>query len=200
MHRHCCWYQHMWLREKWQQSWQTSDKGFTDQKAGQIMLSTCSKTKKANFFGNTFTSDGHKPENEKVQAINEIAQPMTMKDLQCFLGMVSYLNKYSPWLAELGDSLRELTKKKLLFICGLEHTEAFDVVIKKLQMHPYSNIMTQQVPHHANWCKLERVWCCTLQVDHTVYFASRSYSNIKWHMWWLSLNHLYLLWTWRSSI
>ena len=40
-------------------------------------------------------SDGHKPENEKVQAINKMPQPKNVKDLQCFLGMVNYLNKFS---------------------------------------------------------------------------------------------------------
>ena len=30
------------------------------------------KTKQACYFGTSFTTDGHKPENEKVQAINKI--------------------------------------------------------------------------------------------------------------------------------
>ena len=40
--------------------------------------------------------------------------------------MVNYLNKYSLRLAELGDSLHELTKKNAHFLLGAEHTEAFD--------------------------------------------------------------------------
>ena len=56
------------------------------------------KTKHASFLGITFTSDGHKPENEQIQAINGRPQPTDVKDLQVFLGMVNNLNKYSPRL------------------------------------------------------------------------------------------------------
>ena len=63
------------------------------------------KNKQASFFHTTFTSDGHKPRDYKVQAINKISQPADRRDIQCFLGMVNYLNKYSPLrFPELGGT------------------------------------------------------------------------------------------------
>ena len=50
--------------------------------------------------------------------------------------MDSYLNKYSPTFAELGESLKELTKKNLPFIWGPEHTEAFDAIKKEITSAP----------------------------------------------------------------
>ena len=43
------------------------------------------KIKHVSFFGTTFTFDGHKPGNEKVQAINKMPQVTNVKGLQCFL-------------------------------------------------------------------------------------------------------------------
>ena len=48
------------------------------------------KSKHDTFFGTTFTSDGHKPESEKLQAINKITQQTHVKDLQHTLGVVNY--------------------------------------------------------------------------------------------------------------
>ena len=65
---------------------------------------------KVKLFGITFTSDGNKLKNEKVHAINKMSWPTNIKNVQCNVDMVNYLNKYSPYFAELGDILHELTK------------------------------------------------------------------------------------------
>ena len=59
-----------------------------------------------------------------------------MRDPQCFLSIVNYLNKYSPGLAELGGSLRDLTKKNVLFVWGQEHAEAFESIKKETTNAP----------------------------------------------------------------
>ena len=52
------------------------------------------------FYGLQFTTDGHKPTGKKVQDVQIMPQPQDLKQLQFFLGMVNYLNRYSPRLAE----------------------------------------------------------------------------------------------------
>ena len=71
----------------------------------------CNLKFKIDLFETTFMSDGHQPENEKVQTINKMPQPTNIKNQQCFSGIVNYLIRYSLRLAELDDSLRDLTKK-----------------------------------------------------------------------------------------
>ena len=66
------------------------------------------------------------------KAINKIPQPTNVRDIWYFLGMVTYLNKYSPRLAKLVDSLRELTKKNAPFVWGPGHTEAFEAIKKEI--------------------------------------------------------------------
>ena len=52
---------------------------------------------------------------KKVQAITELKPPENLQDLQSFLGLVNYLNRFSPALADLTAPLRTLCKKDTLF-------------------------------------------------------------------------------------
>ena len=63
------------------------------------------KQKEVEFFGKTYTTQGHKPSDTKVKAITEVPKPENLKDLQTFLGMIQYLSKFSPRLAELAEPL-----------------------------------------------------------------------------------------------
>ena len=59
------------------------------------------KQQEVEFFSKTYMTQGCKPSNTKVKAITEMLKPTTMKDLQTFLGMVQYLSKFSPRIAEI---------------------------------------------------------------------------------------------------
>ena len=61
-------------------------------------------------------------------------QPTDVRDLQCFLGMINYLNKYSSQLAEFCNDLHEVAKKNSLFVWFSEHTEALEAI--KQCTHP----------------------------------------------------------------
>ena len=64
------------------------------------------KQKEVEFFNETYTTQGSKPTDAKVKAITEMPKPTTLKDLQTFLGMVQYLSKFSPRIAEVAELLR----------------------------------------------------------------------------------------------
>ena len=55
-----------------------------------------------------------------------------VKQLQSFLGMVNYLNKYSPQLAEITAPLQDLMKDNVPFIWRLEHTQTFHVAKQEI--------------------------------------------------------------------
>ena len=67
------------------------------------------------FFGGNLTPAGYRMDPKKVQAITEMKPPENLQDLQSFLGLVNYLNRFSPALAELTTPLRALCKKDTLF-------------------------------------------------------------------------------------
>ena len=77
------------------------------------------------FFGETYTTSACKPAQSKISAITEMPAPACMKQVQSFIGMVSYLSKFSVRLSELANPIRELSKDKVPFNWGLEHQEAF---------------------------------------------------------------------------
>lgn len=52
------------------------------------------------YIGHTFTSDGIKPGQRKVQAILMMPEPNSKQDLQRFIGMIQYLAKFMPNLSE----------------------------------------------------------------------------------------------------
>ena len=53
----------------------------------------------------TYTTKGHKPASEKVQAITQMPTPTNVTELQTFLGMCQYLAKYSPRIGDLSEPL-----------------------------------------------------------------------------------------------
>ena len=57
---------------------------------------------------------------------------MNLKDLQTFLGMVQYLNKFSPRIAEIAEPLQDLMKKHAPYEWGPEHNHLFDSIKKEI--------------------------------------------------------------------
>ena len=53
------------------------------------------KKMEVDFFGETYTTSGHKPAQSKVSAITEMPAPTCKKQVQSFIGMVNYLSKFS---------------------------------------------------------------------------------------------------------
>ena len=66
------------------------------------------------YIGHLITSEGLKPDPQKPQAIQFMQKPKDPAAVQRYLGFVNYLSKLLSKLFTLCESLRELTKKKLI--------------------------------------------------------------------------------------
>ncbi|XP_011858920.1 PREDICTED: uncharacterized protein K02A2.6-like [Vollenhovia emeryi] len=71
------------------------------------------KTRKINFLGHELTPGGIKPLDKYVRSITEFRTPKTVDELQSFLGLPNYINKWIPNLATLTEPLKELLRKKI---------------------------------------------------------------------------------------
>ena len=60
------------------------------------------------FFGEVILSSGVSPDPRKVQVLMAMPLPKYNKELQSFLGLVSYLSKFSPMTAEVFKPLQQL--------------------------------------------------------------------------------------------
>lgn len=87
------------------------------------------------FLGHIFTGQGLQIDNSKIQAINQVDTPPTVKQLR-FLGMTNYVSKFIPNYAETTAPLRTLLIKSNAWIWNDEQQRAFDLLKKKLTETP----------------------------------------------------------------
>ena len=77
------------------------------------------------FFGETYTTSGHKPSKDKVAAITSMPSLTNKKQVQSFIDMINYLVKFFLRLSELAELIRELSKDKVSFNWRSEHQQTF---------------------------------------------------------------------------
>ena len=49
-----------------------------------------------------------------------------LAELQSFMGMINYLNRFSPIIAQTSEPVRQLMKKEAPFMWQAEHQKAFE--------------------------------------------------------------------------
>ena len=86
------------------------------------------KKHEVTFFGENYMTQGRKPDSKKIEAIVKMKQPENKKEMQTFLGMVQYLQKFTPHLSVLAEPLQDLIKTNSPYIWGPEHTIAMNAI------------------------------------------------------------------------
>ena len=138
------------------------------------------KKMEVDFFGETYTTSGCKPAQSKVLAITEMPAPPCKEQVQSFIGMVSYLSKFSVRLSELAQPIRELSKDKVLFNWGPEHQEAFKLMNREIARAPilvYYNPKKQTVLQTD--ASIKGLGACFLQDEKLIYFASKALTEAQ---------------------
>lgn len=64
------------------------------------------KTEKLVFLGHVLSTEGINPDPEKINTIINFRPPSSKEELRSFLGMVTYVGKFIPDLADLTDQKR----------------------------------------------------------------------------------------------
>ena len=68
---------------------------------------------KITYLGHILSGDGIRADPKKISAIGDIPAACNKEELQCFLGMITYLGKFLPNLATETARLNFYWKKKL---------------------------------------------------------------------------------------
>lgn len=71
------------------------------------------KVQAVNFLGHELTPNGVRPLSKYIDSITNFRVPATIEELQSFLGLTNYLNKWIPNFATKTEPLKELLRKKL---------------------------------------------------------------------------------------
>jgi hypothetical protein len=113
--------------------------------------------------------------------------PKDLKELQSFMGMVNYLNRFSPVIAQIAEPIRNLMKRDAPFIWQTEQQRAFqqikDTISKSPLLAYYDPEKESVIQSDAS---MHGLGCVLLQDGKPVCYASRSltdtesrYSNIE---------------------
>lgn len=127
------------------------------------------------FLGHVVSSDGLKPDPNKIKSISEMPPPTDKAGVQRLLGTINYLGSYIPNLATITQPLRVLLKNDSLFSWGSEQTTAFEKVKQALISDPvlayFDSSKSVSLQVDASKSGLGAV---LLQDGHPISYASRS--------------------------
>ena len=133
------------------------------------------KREEVDFFGDTYTTNGCKPAQSKVTTIMEMPAPACKKQVQTFIGMVTYLSKFSGRLSEIAEQLRELCKDKVPFNWGPEHQEAFNLMKKEIAAAPILAYYSPRKQTILELMQVSKVW------EHACYKTKSQYTLLARH-------------------
>ena len=91
---------------------------------------------KVSFFGHTWSDKGLSLDPKKIEAVKRMEMPQDVETMRSFLGLVNYLKRYSPHLAELSIQLREIFRQKMEF----KLTKACEVAFQRTKEDIFKNV------------------------------------------------------------
>lgn len=77
------------------------------------------------YVGHRLTSEGLKPDPEKIRAIEKMAKPTFTKDMQTFMGFIQYLSKFMPNMSTVSAPLRTLLEKNIVWHWNEQQKKSF---------------------------------------------------------------------------
>lgn len=138
------------------------------------------KLSEAPFVGHIITSEGLKPAPQKIKAVREMPAPTDVSGVRRFLGMIQYLSKFLPRLADMTTPLRELTKKDVIYEWQEAQEKSFEAVKKAVSEVPvlryYDLKQTVTVQCDASQSGLGAV---LMQEGQPVCYASRALTSTE---------------------
>ena len=132
------------------------------------------------YMGHVLSTEGLKPESDKIQAVSKMPKPTCKQETLSLLGFVNYLAKFLPRLSEIAQPIRELTTKNAVFVWSRQHDEAFEQVKKLVTEHPVLRYydMNEEVTVQCDASE-KGVGATLLQNGQPVAFASRTLSQVE---------------------
>ena len=88
------------------------------------------------FFGHQWSARGLSPDPKKIAAVKQMELLQDMETMKSFLGLVNYLNRFSPCLAELSEPLRQICRQNMEF----ELTESVCVAFSRTKEEISKNV------------------------------------------------------------
>lgn len=88
------------------------------------------------FLGHRIDTQGIHPDDTKIKAIKGYVKPNNITELRRFLGMVQYLGKFIPNLADKCQPLNDLLKKDMVYEWNDQQQQSFNELKNILSTPP----------------------------------------------------------------
>ena len=132
------------------------------------------------YLGHLITSEGIKPDPEKISDILQMPNPTDKAGVQRLLGSITYLAKFIPNLSTITTPIRQLLNRRSKFEWTHEHEKAIQVIKECLTSSPvlayYEVNDPVTIMTDASGTGLG---ACILQNDRPVAYASRSLTDCE---------------------
>ena len=92
--------------------------------------------KETDYLGFVISKDGIKPDPKKVEAIRDLPEPKSVREIRGFIGMCSYYRRFVPNFSKRAKPLIDLTKKYARFKWTSECQTAFYFLKESLTVVP----------------------------------------------------------------
>ena len=127
------------------------------------------------FFGHQWSAKGLSPDPKKIAAVKRMNLPQDVEMMRSFLGLVNYLNRFSPHLAELSEPLRQICRQNMEFELTESIHVAFSLTKEEISKNvtlPYFN--PRSVTTLQTDASKKGLGAVLLQDSKPVMFASRA--------------------------
>ena len=138
------------------------------------------KKEEVSFFGHRWNSTGISPDPKKTESILKMQFPPDKETMHSFLGLVNFLNRYTPRLAELCSPLRKLILKDSHYSPGNPEHAAFDAIkeeFKKKIILPYFDRNKETILQTD--ASKKGFGAVILQEEQPIYYASRALTSAE---------------------
>ncbi len=100
-----------------------------------LNLSKCNMLQKSiTFLGHVVSAEGVRTETTKVEAVQNVPVPTTLKEVQCFYGLTGWFHRFIPHFSRIATLLHSLKNKNVSWEWTMECQQAFDKLKKALPM------------------------------------------------------------------
>ena len=138
------------------------------------------KEEEVSFFGHRWNSTGISPDPKKTESILKMQFPPDKETMHSFLGLVNFLNRYTPKLAELCSPLRKLILKDSHYSPGDPEHAPFDAIkaeFKKKIILPYFDRHKETILQTD--ASKKGFGAVILQEEQPIYYASRALTSTE---------------------
>ena len=104
------------------------------------------KVDQVKYIGHVLTSEGLKADPQKIEAITSMTKPTSKVELQRFLGMINYLGKFLPNLAQVTAPLRKLLENDIAWHWGKEQDASFEKLQNMVTASPVLQFYDVTIP------------------------------------------------------